>query len=178
MPICRRMHWIDSNVLALCERFGMTLAERYAEDDWVYDGDTVAVYAWRNDPKGRKRFSDHEILHELAHFVAVQDPDQRLLPEFGLMAGILVVGAIEGLCDFEEVHYNEQDIQELLAQKLCIYWGRKYNISPIMSFDPEYTHSWNHYETLKNHENRKNPHRREVQKRFLDLLPRLTPALL
>lgn len=70
---------------------GIALADRNANDSWVWDGQTLATWSKYSSYDGieeRKRdFTDTWLLHEMGHWI-VAKPWQRDLPEYGLAWGV------------------------------------------------------------------------------------------
>lgn len=154
----------------LANRFGILLVDRNASETWIFDGTSIATYYnWRGDDE-LVHFSDHDLLHEIAHWIAAK-PEQRDLPEYGLALGIAsevramgpkgllwddegckrimwTLNLMDGLVDREE-----QDIQEFLAQLICIKLGPLLGISPAMSeekyIDSGFTQNWDVYKAAK-----------------------------
>lgn len=127
------------DVLRIATHFGVRIANRSATNNHIFDGKTIATYGgWPQ----RQTFSDHDLLHEIGHFVAAS-PEQRDLPEYGLGS---VVDAGELYCT-NVVDWEEGDTQEYMTQFLSVFWGMTYNISPHLSEGtPEgYADTWEHY---------------------------------
>jgi len=93
-------------IAKLASEIGAEFSPRCATDSWIYDGRTIAL-TYRTDRcrwKGpnenewirgvKKRFMDHDNMHELFHFL-VASKEQRKLPEYGLVFGLFTyVGAL------------------------------------------------------------------------------------
>ena len=138
-----------------------------------YDGKSIAtrIQHWKLQETGKKdRFGDdeliavptqiqekdnHSLMHEIAHYV-IASKEQRELPEYGLgtVAYGLPLGETEKNWmgpDYSHsipavVDERESDIQEKMAQLLCIHWGKQYGVSPHMS---DYKGTWDQYFDLK-----------------------------
>jgi hypothetical protein len=121
-------------ISALAEYFGVRLSERSCREGHIYDGRTIALMG------SRVPLSDHDLLHEIAHF-AVATPGQRLLPEYGLgnatIAGQTWIKAI--------VSRNEREIQERMCMLLSARWGIAYDISAVFSAAPHTIVVWEKY---------------------------------
>ena len=159
----------------LATKYGIKIAERCASDSFVFDGETLATWYCKGGrafvdpfdgqayPEGEHiRYTDHDLLHEIAHFV-VAEPCQKDLPEYGLFVGI----GNEGIRSYANAEFQkllpdyqglvdskEQDIQEYMVHFLCAYWGQKYGISPKFSSHPESATgaSWEAYLLYKTNE--------------------------
>jgi hypothetical protein len=120
----------------------------------LYNGESIATRI-RIEGKIWDR-DDHSLLHEIAHYL-VASPYQRDLLEFGL--GTPAYGqplnstqswgypAIPSVVEEEE-----SEIQEHMAQFLCVSWGQQFGISPRMLENPDYVGSWEDYFALKAHQ--------------------------
>lgn len=158
--------------------FPIKLENRRSSDSWTYNGDSIAIF------RDTKRYTDHDILHEIGHYLAAT-PDQRLFPEFGLALGIADGMAwglpSDGLRNQDGVlHFDfckqiadglisshEQNIQEFLAQKIAIFFGRFLNCAADLL--EESFNSWDDYESMK--ENSWKDDFEEIQERFCKILP-------
>lgn len=147
----------------LAARFGVKLSNRvswsvekglpkgFTNDKAHYDGQTIATVIRLNNGTVCHK-DDHSLMHEIAHY-AVAKEEQRDLPEFGL--GTVAYGLPFGETDWgydaipSVVEQKESDIQEKVAQLLCIHWGKLYGISPRMVENPDYVQGWDHYFNLK-----------------------------
>lgn len=163
-------------VKQLADRFGVVLSNRicfsverglpedYKPEFAMYDGKSLAT---------RIRFAnrvfekdDHGLMHDIAHY-AVALPVQRELPEFGL--GTPAYGQPLGITDrwgYEAIpsviEPDESEIQEHMAQFLCVLWGKAYGISPRMMESPSYVSDWDEYFKKKSY---------AEHRRWLDELP-------
>ncbi len=158
-------------VLQLAKNLGANLSERDAHASYAFDGQTIATHKRRyldDDLYEIVPLTDHDILHELGHWVMAEEC-QRDLPEFGLALGVAIAaygppggefldlygnirsnvyqGAFEGVVD-----KGEQDIQEQGAQLLSSYWGRSLGVGVDMASDPGFFRDWNHYDFYKTKE--------------------------
>jgi hypothetical protein len=173
---------VSSAVINLANNLGASLSERVAHDSYLFDGKTIALYGRRYlnrkrfggrlglnvdevDPVEMVPFSDHDILHELGHWVMAEEC-QKDLPEYGLTIGIAALAfgprggefltetgklrdniypdALMGVVDRDEA-----DIQDCGAQLLSSYWGRTLNISVSLSSEPNFFRDWDHYDLHK-----------------------------
>lgn len=154
-------------VKKLAEEHGVQIEERCASDSWTFDGKSIATY-FKYSTGEIVRYTDHDLLHEIAHYVLAA-PEQRDLPEYGLVWGIAsgtsygplggfwrdkhgnlkdtVLQIREGVVDWEE-----QEIQEKCVHFLCIIWGQKYGISSSICEDLDYSSNWNVYLSRKTNE--------------------------
>jgi hypothetical protein len=150
-------HHLHPKVVELANQFGVKLANRSCFDSNAFDGETIALaftkgrWELNEDPAkdvhiqiSSHYFSDHEVLHEIAHFV-VAEPEQKDLPEYGLF-NILPSTKPNPMVVDEE----ESNIQECMAQYLCIKWGTEYNIT-CRFFSEKFTESenWESYWNYK-----------------------------
>ena len=170
-------------VINLAHQLGAKLADRNASESWMYDGHSIAL--WKHTPSGpdycdiyrRVDFTEHDILHELGHYVAAA-PEQRDLPEYGLEWGLVVSDALgprdgtyrspDGSVLFECSSYKgrwnlmslvldkeEEEIQEFMAQQFCILVGARLGLSPLLSLGIKHDcfNSWDSYRLFKEKEN-------------------------
>ena len=142
-------------VLALSRHFGVPIKERGCVFHHVFDGKSIATHGSKGE------FTDHDLLHEIAHFV-VAAPEQRDLPEYGL-GYAAIAGELPTVCvvyDYDGPHTpytytrdNEGTIQEMMVQLLCIKWGMAYDINPKLSEDKgkdnPLTQNWETYHQKK-----------------------------
>jgi hypothetical protein len=155
----RRLRGLSSKVYELAAHFGVKLADRNAWRSHRYDGKSIALWGRKMAP-GSLRYddlelSDHEILHEIAHFV-VAAPCQRDLPEYGLgyVGGLGELPCEDVVDDLGFSHTMafdtaEGQIQEHMAQFLCWRWGVAYGLSVYMSEYPNFADSWDQYIATK-----------------------------
>lgn len=132
---------MNPNLLLLSRMVGVPLSERETSDSHIFDGQSIATRYNGNT------LDDAAILHEICHFMAAK-PEQRDLPEFGLgyiaqFGQLYVVQVIED--DLSSFKYTESNLQEAVTQMLCVYLGKRFNISSILNEDPEYSSSWDVY---------------------------------
>lgn len=138
----------------LADHYGVKLRDRSATDSFVFDGESIATHwhhqEWDDDCKKvlfreRMEMSDHDLLHEIGHFVAAA-PEQRDLPEYGMMP-------IAHLYDYDAsmlpadgvVDVPEMNIQEHMAQMLCVMWGNRYGLSIEFSEERIKPKTWDEY---------------------------------
>lgn len=129
-------------VLRLAEHFGVGFSAHVAFTRQVYHGKTRTI-ALRFSKRGKIHHqTDHDLLHDIAHF-AVASEEQRNLPEFGFGFGSFIGERQHG----EHIGSRaDDDLQEAMAQFLCIKWGRTYGISPQLSGEkPETFPDWQVY---------------------------------
>jgi hypothetical protein len=137
-------------IIPLAKHFGTKIENRNCFENHIYDGKTIAMFG----SKGGKPlvFSDHDLLHEIAHF-AVAAPEQRDLPEYGVgnayQAGEIYTPSVVDSKKIDPTFYEDSDFQcedfgeegqtqEAMVQFLCAKWGIHYNVSPVLSGeDPE-----------------------------------------
>lgn len=117
---------------------GSDLATQWVKTCWDDQGGEE-IYSTTNIP-----LSDHDLLHEIAHWVAAA-PEQRDLPEYGLGAIAFQTYHIGEVALPDVVGGEEGCIQEMLCWLLCCYWGTKYQIDPFLSESPGYASSWEDY---------------------------------
>lgn len=148
-------------VQGLADRYGIKLSSRvcggFDLNQPCWNGEDLATrwldvtgYIW-SEPTACAAvpMSDHDILHEIGHWVAAA-PEQRDLPEYGLGALVFSTFHFADKCP-EVVDEDEGRTQEFLTWLLCIYWGKKYNLSPVSSEElnvPIYV-SWDAYTGYK-----------------------------
>jgi hypothetical protein len=157
----------------LAGRYGIGLLSKLIWRKHIYDGKNVRLWWYgRRETrplKGLIPLSDHDVIHEVAHFVAAA-PEQRDLPEFGLGYTCTYGQAFV----WDVVDRPEAEIQEMMAQMISIYWGRKYNLCAVMSDDPIFISTWDEYEDFKKKEHSESPdataHEAEARRRFEALL--------
>lgn len=136
---------VNQNLSNYAARFGLSLDNRCGSDSWVYDGNgSIAIRA-----NEKQIFSSAEILHEIGHWHACLDPEQRLYPEFGLHYGIVCSywgdDFSTGLLSDEE-----QEIQEYTTHLITVYLGPKLNIKPVFGFNRSFRfNTWNQYHERK-----------------------------
>jgi hypothetical protein len=166
-------HPLHPAVEMLAGRYGVGLLSKLIWRKHIYDGKNVRLWWYgrleKRAIKGLTPLSDHDVAHEVAHFVAAA-PEQRDLPEFGLGYGALYGQAFV----WDVVDKDEAEIQEMLAQLICMHWGRKYNFGAIMSDEPEYVWTWDDYEQIKRKEHSEDDHsaarEKAARERFETLL--------
>ena len=183
------------------KRYSVSIVDRNAWETFMYDGKTIASYydmsiSAEEDEKCEKyNYTDFDYLHEFGHVVAAK-PEQLDLPEFAMSMGI-VNGSGFGVAggEFRNKDYSlkwnmvapindglidryEQDVQEFLAQRISVYWGRKHNIPFDISKDRKFDKSsretlksWDDYHAMKNDELLKSPKHLvdEVNRRWEEL---------
>lgn len=172
------------NEYDICVKF----ENRNSSNSWVYNGRSIALYSDVGD------FLEHDHLHEIGHYI-VAHPDQRLFPEYGLTFGIVDLGAWgeigegyrlkNGNLDYDAVFYlreglvnlYEQEIQEFLAQKIAIFFGKECNFpsAKLLGERPGPWDTWPGYEDMKKQELYKKDSifQEEVNDRFHIFLPLL-----
>jgi hypothetical protein len=139
---------MNPKVQQLANHFGVKLAYRSATGSHVFDGKSIAMSGGSTGTY-RRDFSDHDLLHDIAHY-AVASPEQRDLPEYGLgiarIAGEIYVPNVVDISGIAEA-----TIQEFMVQLLCVLWGRAYGISPELSATPNdpLLLSWDTYLIVK-----------------------------
>lgn len=141
IPI-RGIRTMHEAIQMLADRYGIKIKDRNANDSYIYDGKTLATHV--TDPETNKvvYFSDHELLHDILHYVAASEY-QRSWPEYGLYIGVVyswvrgpkgvdIRNSVGGNHCIREglVDLDEQLAQEVFIQLLTPHFGRKYNISP------------------------------------------------
>jgi hypothetical protein len=146
-------------ILALAKHFGTKIENRNCFENHIFDGKSIAMFGsiWFQDGDGecvRKpiEFSDHDLLHEICHFV-VAAPEQRDLPEYGVgnphECGEVNTPAVVGEWRDEDWGFNwnnEGQIQEGMAQFLSVLWGTHYDISSRLSREEVFfAPDWNAY---------------------------------
>ena len=153
---------ISSIVRKLAASVGIPVTRRCANHTWTFDGATIADY-WVSERRDVVPYTDHDILHEIGHFLAAA-PEQRDLPEFGLFP---INRYCEGIGstspDYDGlVDQHEQSAQEIVTQFLALRMGRALGVSPILSEYPEWCITWDEYEKFKH---------KEGQETFSDAYP-------
>lgn len=140
-------------VLQIAELLGIKLVDRDAALTWIYNGQDIALWytrnLWFDDESTRKKvyFTDHDILHELCHWI-VADECQRDLPEYGLSPAPNDVNAYgefrlpNGDVDYTNpydgvVDMSDQIDQEIRTQQLCIGLGLLFNIPSKLGEDAQ-----------------------------------------
>ncbi len=135
---------------AIAKLFGAPLSERvirkgeivydeYGEDypgTPYYDGKDIATR--REDLP----MTEHEVLHEIAHWVVASD-DQRRLPEYGL-------GYIALKYQANSVPVLPEGVggtQEMITWVFCLLIGREFGLSPALPDLPVI--SWDEYLAVK-----------------------------
>lgn len=107
-------------------------------------------------------YKDHDLLHEICHFI-VASTGQRLLPEYGMHIGVTQAGAFGKFRNLLNENMFELDYdnlwgyndklninlclsQDYAAQLLEVYFGKKYNISPVYAIKTRLgSESWNDF---------------------------------
>lgn len=139
---------MNSKVQQIADHFGVKLAYRSARNSHVFDGKSIATCG--GSGVHERQFSDHNLLHEIAHY-AVAAPEQRDLPEYGLgYAAIAGETYVPNVVDMSR-NVVESTIQEFMVQLLCVLWGRAYDISSTLSDEPGeiLCSNWDNYLILK-----------------------------
>ena len=156
-------------VINLANQLGIKLADRNASESWMYDGHSIALWKYTaSGPDYWVDFTEHDILHELGHYVAAA-PEQRDLPEFGLEWGAVVSdalgprdgtyrspdGSVLFKCSSYKGRWNvmslvldkeEEEIQEFMAQQFCILVGARLGLSPLLAGEEhDCFNSWESY---------------------------------
>lgn len=116
---------------------GMDLALFWCKTKWNRETDVI-------DSTEYIPLSDHDLLHEIAHWV-VAAPEQRDLPEYGLGAVAYNTYHIGEVKLPDVVGSDEGSIQERLCWFVCCYWGMKHHISSVLSAEPGYAPTWEVY---------------------------------
>jgi hypothetical protein len=137
----------------LCYSVERGLPEDFRPQYALYDGKSIATRIRLWDKTVHEK-DDHSLMHEIAHY-AVASEEQRGLPEFGL--GTPAYGQPLGCTESwgyipsipSAVEKEESDIQEHMAQMLCVLWGKSLGISPLMIESPDWNLSWDDYFHLK-----------------------------
>jgi len=159
---------INSTLITISNIYGCKLKERIYNNSFRYDGKTIATKGkgllltifddfdeLDNDKEPIRNLTDHEILHEIAHFIAA-DETQRKTPEFGLLKIFKCKDYNPNNIDFHSyngyVDWTEQLVQEFFAQKISSFLGKKYSLHPDL-FDYKYK-DWDDYDQVKEIENR------------------------
>lgn len=124
----------------LANKAGVQLTHRWTENSFIFDGESIALWI-----RPEEYLDDSAILHEICHYMAAH-PEQRDLPEYGLSN--LALPYKQEYCP-QVVDEDECFLQESITQMLCIYYGQKYNISPVISAEPDYVSTWEEYLSLK-----------------------------
>jgi len=139
-PLTRQvMHPV---VAQLARHYGVGFCAHLFFTGQAYCGKTRTI-ALRYSKRGKLRYqTDHDLLHDIAHFVIASER-QRNLPEFGFGFGTFIGERQHGA---HIGSIKDDDVQEAMAQFLCIKWGQTYGISPQLSGEkPETFPNWQVY---------------------------------
>lgn len=139
------------------------IEKRDSSESFTYNGKNIALL--QNDSK----FLDHDLLHEIGHWIFCSDVEQRLYPEYGLRIGTVCQYALgkvgeDGLRRASGAPYwqimratkvldgfidiSEQEIQEECAQRFCVFFGKMFEISSnLMEYGT--VSSWDYYDEIK-----------------------------
>ncbi len=171
----------------LADRFGILLSARNASDSYLYDGASIALFRNRylnEDDFVVTPYTDDVVLHEICHWLACSDPEQRLFPEYGLAMGIgeltamgdYANGGWYGSSAFEHglIDVREQGVQEALTQLLSVHFGQKLGIRCLLYGSPM---KWDIYRKVKEKEHRDQPGWWELWEEANARLPSLLEAL-
>jgi hypothetical protein len=130
----------------LAAHFGVRLADRSCVLNHIYDPRDRSIAT-----RGRRRvFSDHDLLHEIAHF-AIASERQKRLPEYGL-GSVAIAGELGTDPDEVIIRDEEGNIQERMTHFLCILWGMAYGVSSELSEHMGLFPSWDSYLLFKTRE--------------------------
>lgn len=143
----------DRNAVLSWTYDGKTIALKKPKD--IHSDSRVLAYFRDYDAiKDVEYLSDHLLLHEVCHWLCVSDLDQHYFPEYGLRLCVNLPYAVGTLADgFIEdgitgqwikwetlrlqkdniIDFNEQLIQEFVVQKLCCYFGIRFNMSAVLT---------------------------------------------
>lgn len=149
-------------IRSLADQVGVEIGARCANKSYYFDGKSIADHYFKTtwsdfledyviDPSKKVNLLDHDILHEICHFI-VAEPIQRNLPEFGL--GNLGLGCYDiisapQVVDSDDFLRKNCLIQEYTTQQLCVMLGRRLKISVDLAQSLGYAHSWDNYEQKK-----------------------------
>lgn len=78
-------------------RCGVTLAERNATNDYVWNGESIANHYYQriiNGPAVKVYFDDYRLAHEIAHWI-VATSEQRRIPEYGMGSALSVCKSLK-----------------------------------------------------------------------------------
>lgn len=179
-------------IRSLCADLGIPTSDRNLADSWVWDGQTLATRKNRHEliegsdddfVSHLTDLMDHEILHEIGHWLACSDPDQRLFPEFGLRCRFAFPDAMGGQYpDIKDLAFwdglipgHEQDIQEHLAQFIAVYLGKQLGCSSALPDSKGHWETWDEYLQFKDAEAQEYGFievRETARERFRDLMIR------
>lgn len=153
---------ISPILLQLADRVGVRIQDRPINKSYYFDGKSIATHYFKTtwsddiddyiiDPTKRIDLLDHDILHEICHFI-VASPEQRDLPEFGL--GNVGLGCYDRIpapqvMDLNDSQAENCNIQEFTTQMLCVLLGRRLGISVDLAESKGYASSWDEYEKKK-----------------------------
>ena len=187
-------------IKTLADSLGIELSDRNINESWAWDGLTLGTKKKCYLPFDQTmdddedafievELSDSELLHEIGHWVACVDPEQRLFPEYACIMGIAFPGCIgstddgyqdEGVYEnataFNEglIPQDEQTIQEFVAQMLSAHWGEKLGCVCSWDYGTWTFPNWQDYIAFKEQEasNVLNKHKLwvEAAQRFMLLI--------
>ncbi len=138
-------HPIHPAICDLANNAGVKLANRLVSRSHVFDGETIGLWWYNQTLKICFPLSDHEILHEVCHYI-VADQCQKDLPEYGLGS----VGSMGQKYCPRVVDIFDSEMQEFAVQILCIRYGRRHGISHLLGEMPTYCKSWDDYDLKMN----------------------------
>lgn len=105
------MEHVHPEIRKLASHVGMTLSMRHTWRKPVWDGKTLGLFFYNRHVRQFMPLTDHDILHEICHFMIAKDY-QRDLPEYGLGS----IGAFHGhhhvLLDGEEVYSDDLTVEQ------------------------------------------------------------------
>lgn len=139
------------------------IEKRDSSESFTYNGKNIALL------QNNYKLLDHDLLHEIGHWIFCSDIEQRFYPEYGLKIGIVCQYALgkageDGLRRANGAPYwqimratkvldgfiniSEQKIQEECTQKFCVFFGKMFEIAPeLMGYGSP--SCWSHYENVK-----------------------------
>lgn len=143
------MEHVHPEVRELASHVGMTLAMRHTWRRPIWDGETLGLFFYNRHVKQFMPLTDHDILHEICHYMAAKDY-QRDLPEYGLG----YVSAFHGSQTYnpnvvDDFGY-ESEAQEMSTWIMCCMLGPHMGISSLMGeqrkgFFSSSTQGWDTY---------------------------------
>ena len=118
----------------LARKWGTSIRKRTCWDGYAFNGKTIAEY---EDEAMRKRRSESNLIHDIAHFV-VADPERKTVIEFGL--GDSPDTRKYNTPRAKGMTGNKAQTEEELASALGIYWERELGMDWRETFE---FHTWN-----------------------------------